>query len=350
VTKDQTQGTGPEEVERRDYAALVDSLADTLDLRSGLSEAVNTVDYTAMSDHIAGFLDLEAGLQSVLAVSTGADAEPPLRATTEKAADSVADPPLPIGDWDAAAWDEIFHRPPRLVSAAVRSFRQQEAGPQSVLAGSTRADAEPPLQASTEKAADSVSDLLLRIRKGDAAAWDEILRRYGKLVSATVRSFRLQEADALDAVQMTWLRLAENAHRVQFPERLNGWLATMARRECLHILHQAKRLPALIDVDVIPDTVANPSVDPEHRVVDADTERILRELVAELSPRRRTLVAMLFADNPLPYAEVARAAGIPPGGIGPTRARALRQLRDKLHEYELGPGGVAKDAEGEPTG
>ena len=66
----------------------------------------------------------------------------------------------------------------------------------------------------------SVADLLLGIHDGDPASWDEILRRYGNLVSATVRAFRLQEADAVDATQMTWLRLAENAHRVQFPERL----------------------------------------------------------------------------------------------------------------------------------
>jgi RNA polymerase sigma factor (sigma-70 family) len=180
---------------------------------------------------------------------------------------------------------------------------------------------------------DSVASLLLRIREGDAAAWNEIFRRYGKLVSSTVRSFRLQEADALDAVQMTWLRLAENAHRVQFPERLGGWLATTARRECLHILRQIKPIPGL--VDIMPDTVADPSVGPEQHVIEADTAQTLRNLVAELSPRRRALVRMLFTDHPRSYAEVAQCAGIPPGGIGPTRARALRQLRDKLHEHEL---------------
>jgi RNA polymerase sigma factor (sigma-70 family) len=185
-----------------------------------------------------------------------------------------------------------------------------------------------------DDASDSVASLLVRIRKGDAAAWDEIFRRYGKLVSTTVRSFRLQEADALDAAQMTGLRLAENAHRVQFPERLGGWLATTARRECLHILRQVKPMPGL--VDVTPDTVADPSAGPEQHVIDADTARTLRKLVGELSPRRRTLVRMLFTDHPRSYAEVAQAAGIPPGGIGPTRARALRQLRDKLCEHELG--------------
>ncbi len=180
---------------------------------------------------------------------------------------------------------------------------------------------------------DSVATLLLRIREGDTAAWDEIFRRYNKLVSSTVRAFRLQEADALDAVQMTWLRLAENAHRVQFPERLGGWLATTARRECLHILRQVRPTPGLIDIT--PDMVADPSVGPEQYVIEADTAQTLRKLVAELSPRRRALVRMLFTDHPRSYAEVAQTAGIPAGGIGPTRARALRQLRDKLHEHEL---------------
>jgi RNA polymerase sigma factor (sigma-70 family) len=181
-------------------------------------------------------------------------------------------------------------------------------------------------------ATDSVDNLLRRVRDGDPAAWEEILRRYGKLVSATVRSFRFQDADVLDAVQMTWLRLAENADRVQFPERLGGWLATTARRECLRILRQAKPAPDLIDV--VLETVADPSVGPEQRVVDADTVRILRKLVGELSPRRRTRLRALFTDNLHPYAEIARAAGIPSGGIGPTRARALQQLRDKLNEHE----------------
>ncbi|MDQ3763471.1 MAG: sigma-70 family RNA polymerase sigma factor [Actinomycetota bacterium] len=187
-------------------------------------------------------------------------------------------------------------------------------------------------------ATDSVADLLLRIGDADAEAWGEIVRRYGELVATTVRSFRLQDADALDAVQMTWLRLAENAHRVQFPDKLGGWLATTARRECLRILRQVR--PALdLLLEVAPETVADPSAGPEERAIDADTAQTVRKLVAELSPRRQVLMWMLFTDNPRPYAEVARAAGIPPGGIGPTRARALRQLRGWLDQYELGSSG-----------
>lgn len=180
---------------------------------------------------------------------------------------------------------------------------------------------------------DSIASLLLRVRDRDNTAWREIVRRYAKLVSATVRTFRLQEADALDAIQMTWLRLAENAHRIQYPEQLGGWLRTTARRECLHILRQVKPIPGL--VDITPDMLADPSAGPEQHVIDADIVRTLRRLVSELPPRRRTLVRMLFTESPHSYAEVAQSAGIPPGGIGPTRARALRQLRERLEEYEL---------------
>ena len=180
----------------------------------------------------------------------------------------------------------------------------------------------------------SIIDLLSRAGSGDPAAWEEIVRRYSKLVFSKVRSFRLQEADAHDAVQATWLRLAENWRSVQHPEHLSGWLATVASRECLHILRQAKRAPT--PTDTVADDVADPSMGPEQHVIDAQTAQAVRNLVAELPPRRRTLLRALFTDNPRPYAEVAHRTGLPIGSIGPTRARTLQQLRRTADERGLG--------------
>ena len=177
-------------------------------------------------------------------------------------------------------------------------------------------------------ATSDIADLLPRIGDGDSTAWEEILRRYGTLVSTTVRSFRMQDADTLDAVQTTWLRLAENAHQVRHPARLGGWLATTARRECLRILLHIAPTPHLFET--ILEAVADPSAGPEQITIETDSTRRLWKHVDELSPRQRTLLRALFADNARPYAEIARAAGIPPGAIGPTRTRALQQLRDRL--------------------
>jgi RNA polymerase sigma factor (sigma-70 family) len=183
------------------------------------------------------------------------------------------------------------------------------------------------------------AEVLLRAGKGDPGAWQDIIRRYSGVVFAKVRTFRLQDADTLDAVQMTWLRLAENIHRIQHPERLSGWLATTAARECLHILHHARHTPT--PTDTVVDTLADPAASPEQRIIDAETAQTLRKLVAELPPRRRKLLQALFTDHPPPYAELAANTGIPIGSIGPTRNRALHQLRHMLENHQPTPPGVA---------
>lgn len=181
----------------------------------------------------------------------------------------------------------------------------------------------------------SDTELLRQVCDQDPTAWEEIVRRYSAAVGTKVRSFRLQDADALDAVQTTWLRLAENCSRIQLPDHLSGWLATTASRECLRILrYQTQHTPA--SPDVVAQRAIDLSVGPEQRVVDTDTAEQLWSLVSTLSPRRQTLLRELFYDDPRPYEEVALSTGIPTGGIGPTRARALTQLRRRLDERGLG--------------
>lgn len=175
--------------------------------------------------------------------------------------------------------------------------------------------------------------LLLAAEQGDKLAWEQILLRYGGLVSAVVRSCRLQDADALDAIQMTWLRLMTNLHRVQDPARLGGWLATTARRECLSILRQSKHTEYRDEVTF--GTAVSPIPGPEQSFLAAETVLALRNLIAELPLRGRTLLEALFSECPRPYAEIARTIGIPIGSMGPARARALRQLRRMLEERGL---------------
>ena len=124
----------------------------------------------------------------------------------------------------------------------------------------------------------SVADLLRRLGDGDPTAWEEIVGRYGELVSATVRTFRLQDADKLDATQTTWLYLAEHAHQIRHPERLGGWLVTTTRRICLRIVNSSKHRVDLFGPVV--DTVADPFADPEQRIINADSTRRLWNFVS----------------------------------------------------------------------
>ena len=182
------------------------------------------------------------------------------------------------------------------------------------------------------------AQLLRSAGLGDDTAWTEIVDRYGGLVCAVVRSYRLQDADARDAEQRTWLRLVEHCASVRDPERLGGWLSTTAARECLRVLRENR---AVVTSEL--DTLADPVRGVEDRVVDADTAARLWSIVATLPPRSRTIMSELFAEEPRPYADVARATGIPIGSLGPSRARLLDRVR---RTFDGATGTVATAATG----
>jgi RNA polymerase sigma factor (sigma-70 family) len=180
----------------------------------------------------------------------------------------------------------------------------------------------------------TVTDLVSAAAGGDGRAWGEIVARYGDLVRATVAGFRLQQADAADAVQNTWLRAVERIGTVRDPERLGGWLTTTAARECLAVLRRSKReLP----VDAFIDQVAWTGPTPETRVLREERDRAVDAAVAQLPTRRRQLVDAIFRGADADYAQVSEATGMPVGSIGPTRGRALVELRGQMKRGGYGP-------------
>jgi RNA polymerase sigma factor (sigma-70 family) len=167
------------------------------------------------------------------------------------------------------------------------------------------------------------ADLLARAARGEDAAWVELIRQYAPLLRKRVRQYRLQEADALDVMQTTWLRLAENIGRIRSPSHLAGWLATVVSRECLRTLRTSGRSVFAGDAEL---AEGEPAAGPEPTVLDGAERDALRDAVAELPPKRRALLAALFGDDRRSYAQIASELGIAIGSIGPTRTRTLAEL------------------------
>jgi len=162
---------------------------------------------------------------------------------------------------------------------------------------------------------------------GDPAAWHELVDRFDRLVRATVRSYRIYGADADDTAQNAWLRLVEKLDRVQQPDRIAAWLVTTTRRECLATLRRRHRETP---VEEIADVVPDPRSSPEDDAVAADVRRTLGVAMAGLTERRRAVLSALFLEPIDSYAAVSRHTGLPIGSIGPTRARALAELRSGM--------------------
>jgi RNA polymerase sigma factor (sigma-70 family) len=165
--------------------------------------------------------------------------------------------------------------------------------------------------------------------EGDQRAWERLVELYGRLVWAMTREFRLDESDAADVVQTTWMRLLEHIDRLDHPERVGSWLAATARNECLRGLAGRKRLVLVEDdVTLMTDVARGPEVD--ERLLADERAQAVRGALAHLPARWQRLLQLLMADPPASYAEISDQLGIPIGSIGPTRGRCLETLRGLL--------------------
>ena len=168
---------------------------------------------------------------------------------------------------------------------------------------------------------------MARARGGDKHAWDALVERYAPLIWSICRQYRLGPADADDVGQSVWLRLVNHLGTIREPAALPGWLATTTRRECARLARAARgphaaRYP--LDAEALPDEQAGAA---DQDLLAAERHAALRQAFAGLPPDGQRLIALLTADPPVPYAQISATLGIPPGSIGPLRARYLQMLR-----------------------
>ena len=155
-------------------------------------------------------------------------------------------------------------------------------------------------------------------------AWDQLVERFNGLVWSVARAHRLDQADASDVVQTTWLRLVENLGRLQEPERVGAWLGTTARRECLRTLRMSARVVPT-EAELLPEPGTDAPV--SAGLLADERDRALWSAFGGLSERCQALLRLLVADPPPSYEDVGAALDMPIGSIGPTRQRCLDRLR-----------------------
>jgi RNA polymerase sigma factor (sigma-70 family) len=174
----------------------------------------------------------------------------------------------------------------------------------------------------------AVGDLVLAARKGEADAWDALVHRFAGRVRAVTRTYRLNNADAEDVFQVTWLRLVSNLDSIREPDRVGAWLVTTATHECLRVLRRAGRHAATADgwEDELVDDA--PEVDTGLQVAERD--QALWTAMGMLSAACQRLLRLMATDPAPTYEEISDALQMPMGSIGPTRRRCLTHLRGHL--------------------
>lgn len=178
-------------------------------------------------------------------------------------------------------------------------------------------------------------DLVRACLDGDDAAWEALVRRYGRLVHGLAARAGLDPEAAADVVQTVFVIVYRNLGLLDEPAALGGWIATIARREAWRASRRDARRTETEEA-----AVSDPAVGPDPGPPRADErlERAERAFLVErglerIDERCRALLGILFWESPTPsYREIAERLDVPVGSLGPTRGRCLEKLRQALEE------------------
>ncbi|HKN59863.1 MAG TPA: sigma-70 family RNA polymerase sigma factor [Candidatus Acidoferrales bacterium] len=167
--------------------------------------------------------------------------------------------------------------------------------------------------------------------RGNEEAWSALLDKYRRLIYSIPVKYGFAADEAADIFQAVCLELLSELSNLRNPKALPKWIMQITAHKCLHRKRQQQRL-----VVSDPNDEAFEKSTPaqaEGILREAEDEQELRQAMAELPPRCRELIGMLFFEEPArPYQVVAQTLGIATGSIGFIRQRCLDRLRKRLLE------------------
>jgi len=168
--------------------------------------------------------------------------------------------------------------------------------------------------------------------QGDEGAWAKLIGRYRNLIYSFPRRYGAGPADAADVFQLVCAEIFVALPRLRNHSSVRAWIVTVAAHQAYHWKRGfVKRVLREGEPPEVETSVATtlPSVDLEM----AEREQVMRQAVAQLPPRCRELVQLLFyEDPPVPYHVLAERLGLATGSIGLTRSRCLKKLEQILSE------------------
>jgi RNA polymerase sigma-70 factor (ECF subfamily) len=182
-------------------------------------------------------------------------------------------------------------------------------------------------------------DLVKRARRGNLAAYDELVRRYQERIYATVYHMTANHEDANDLAQEAFIKAFQALRSFKGGSSFYTWVYRIAVNKTINFLKQRKNRAhmSLDDLDFHaehdPDLVALISdKNPRREVALAELQEKLNAAMQKLSEHHR-LVVTLHDVQGLSHEEIGK---IMECNIGTVRSRlfyARQQLQAYLSDY-----------------
>lgn len=177
------------------------------------------------------------------------------------------------------------------------------------------------------------NDLVARTLDGDLRSYEELVRRYERLVGHVLYTYAGREAAVDDLVQETFLKAYDKLETFNPEYRFKTWLLAIANNLGVDTLRRRRD-----QVEFNPDIHARVTGGPEAAAVEADRSRTLQDAISSL-PETYGVPMILRYNEEMSYAEISEVLelSIPAVKSRLFRARQMlaRVIGDSLDDERL---------------
>jgi RNA polymerase sigma-70 factor (ECF subfamily) len=182
--------------------------------------------------------------------------------------------------------------------------------------------------------------LMLRVKRGDRAAFAELVEKYQQpLFNFIFRTLR-DETETEDLAQATFLQVWKSHARYERTAKFSTWLFTIARNLCLNELRRRTRHPGESLEEAHAEHDDHPHRQYEDKKVFQPTEtalhgelaRKIEEALAALPEQQRTAI-LLCRQEELSYEEIAEILDCSLSATKSIIHRGRETLKEKLKPY-----------------
>ena len=182
--------------------------------------------------------------------------------------------------------------------------------------------------------------LMLRVKRGDRAAFSELVDKYKQpLMNFIFRTLR-DENEAEDLAQTVFLQVFKSRSRYVRTAKFSTWLFTIARNLCLNELRRRSRHPAESIEEAQVEHEDQPQRQYEDKAQAAAPEILLHgelaqkieEALTALPENQRTAILLCRQDE-LSYEEIAKILDCSLSATKSLIHRGRETLKEKLKAY-----------------
>jgi RNA polymerase sigma-70 factor (ECF subfamily) len=169
--------------------------------------------------------------------------------------------------------------------------------------------------------AGTIDDTLVRAKRGDQAAFADLVREHQAMVYSIARHFFRDRSLAEDLAQEVFLHLYQSLASIDSSAHLKFWLRKVTSHRCID--HSRKHKLKTVSVDEAPELMSM------FDWPDSMMQSTLRRFVGTL-PEKPRLVIMLRYQEDLDPSEIAEVLEMPLNTVKSHLRRSLAILREKM--------------------